>query len=131
MVQNLKLRVIAPTIAVGMVMGHEISFTPHKAFYILLTGIVQAIIVIVLFYFEDKMNWRMVLTNLQQEKWMPINDFILNNIPENIMILDIDGETRFISDYCKSFFALFNFRLILKPYLSKSNVSSNFNLKMK
>ena len=34
---------------------------------------------------------------------MQVNNFILNNIPENIMILDVAGQVKFISDYCKSF----------------------------
>jgi len=102
-IQNWKLRIIPPAVALGFVMGYELWATPHKAFYILFRGMLQVVIMIILFYFEDKMNWRMMLTNLRQEKWMQMNDFILNNIPENIMILDIDGETRLISDYCKSF----------------------------
>jgi len=107
-VQNWKLRIIPPAVALGVVMGYQVWETPNKAFFILFRGIVQVVIVTILFYFEDKMNWRMMLTNLRQEKWMQMNDFILNNIPENIMILDIDGETRFISDYCKSFLAKCN-----------------------
>ena len=58
---------------------------------------------VLIVYCEDKVKWRMIWTNLQQEKWMQVNNFILNNIPENIMILDVKGETRFISESCKSF----------------------------
>ena len=41
--------------------------------------------------------------NAQQEMWTQINQFVLNNIPENIIILDLSGEVNFISDYCQSF----------------------------
>lgn len=34
---------------------------------------------------------------------MQVNNFILNNIPENIVILDVKGDAKFISDSCKSF----------------------------
>ncbi len=59
--------------------------------------------IVILYYIEDRMKWGMIVVNMHQEKWMQINDFILNNIPENIMILDLQGQTKFISDYCKSF----------------------------
>jgi len=44
---------------------------------------------------------------------MQVNNFILNNIPENIMILDPSGETKFLSDYCKRFME--NCHLSLEP----------------
>jgi len=43
------------------------------------------------------------LTTTMQERWIQINDFILNNIPENIVILELGGEVNFVSDYCKAF----------------------------
>ncbi len=53
----------------------------------------------------------MMWSNVQKDKWIQVNNFILNNIPENIMILDFKGEVRFISDYCKSFMEDCNFAL--------------------
>jgi len=44
-----------------------------------------------------------VWANIQHEKWIEVNKFILSNIPENIMILDFAGQTKFISEYCKDF----------------------------
>jgi len=41
--------------------------------------------------------------NLEQEKWMQVNNFIFDNIPENIMVLDLNGEARFTSKYCQAF----------------------------
>ena len=61
----------------------------------------------------------MTWTNLQQENWMQVNNFILNNIPENIMILDFAGQTKFICDYCKSFMEKCNLALDAQGLLRK------------
>jgi len=54
-------------------------------------------------YFLDKIKWKEVFTNTQQERWMKINQFVLNNIPENIVILELGGEVNFVSEYCQGF----------------------------
>ena len=69
----------------------------------LLFGIPPVIHTVILLYFLDKVKWREVFTNTHQERWMHINQFVLNNIPENIIILDVGGQVNFVSDYCKVF----------------------------
>ena len=59
--------------------------------------------IVLIIYCEDKIKWRMIWTNLHREKWVQVNNFILNNIPENTMILSFKGKTKFISDHCKVF----------------------------
>jgi len=103
LVQYWQLKIIPPVLALSVIMGYSIYYAPHNLASLLIRGITQMIYTAVLFYFEEKIKWSMVWVNLQQEKWMQVNDFILNNIPENIMILDLDGGVKFLSDYCKSF----------------------------
>jgi len=98
-----QIKIIPPVAALGMTMGFIIYFQPDQIIFSLVRGLLQIFYIIMLFYFEDRIRLRMMLTTMQQEKWVQINEFILNNIPENIMILDLDGETKFINDYCKSF----------------------------
>ena len=79
-------------------------FTPNAVVLNLVRTAFQIFnIVVITMYCEDKIKWRMIWKNLQQEEWMQVNNFILNNIPGNIMILDFAGKAKFISDYCKSF----------------------------
>jgi len=106
--QHWQLKVIPPTAALGLTMGYVVYYDPSQTFFTLVRGILQVLYTIVLFYFEDKIKLRMFLTNVQQEKWMKINEFILNNIPENIIIFDRNGETKFSNDYCRSFLEKYN-----------------------
>jgi len=113
------LKAISPTIAVGLVMGYVVHYDPSQTLYTLIRGILQVLYIIVLFYFEDRIRLRMLLANVQQEKWMKINEFILNNIPENIMIFDRTGETKFINDYCQAF---------LQKYQCAENIKHFFTI---
>jgi len=102
--QHWLLKAIPPIAAYGLVIGYAVHFDPEETVFTLIRGILQIIYIVVLFYFEDKIQWRMLLANMHKERWVQINDFILNNIPENIVILELGGgEPRFVSEYCKSF----------------------------
>jgi len=101
--QSWKLIILPPTAAVSVVMGFTIVHSPGNTVFILLRGIAQIINIILMMYFQDRIRWKEVFTNVQQERWMKINDFILNNIPENILILELGDQVKFVSDYCKNF----------------------------
>jgi len=102
-VQYWQLKIIPPVVAFGLVIGYSIVYDPEETVFTLCRGLLQVAYVIVLFYFEDKIQWKVLLANMQQERWVQINDFILNNIPENIAILDLEGHVKFTSDYLKAF----------------------------
>jgi len=102
-VQKWQLKIIPPLLATSLTIGYSIYYDSNHVLNLLLRGLFQIVYVAILMYFEDKMKWKMMLINMQQEKWVQINDFILNNVPENIMILDFEGNAKFVSDYCKSF----------------------------
>ena len=83
--------------------GLTIYYNPEDTKAILVLAIYQTLRVILTIICEDKVKWRMLWGGIQKDQWMQVNNFILNSIPENIMILDLKGEIRFISEYCKSF----------------------------
>jgi len=101
--QNWKLIIIPPTLASAVVIAYSIHLNATEPIYILLRSLPQVFYTIIMLYFLDRIKWREILTNTQQERWIQINDFILNNIPENILILELGGEVNFVSDYCKVF----------------------------
>ena len=101
--QRWYLKCIPTMMAYILVMVYAIKFDPRETIYTLIRGILQILYVVLYFYFEDKIKLRMLLINMHQEKWMQINEFILNNIPENIAIIDVSGEAKFISDNFKNF----------------------------
>jgi len=102
-VQKWQLKIIPPCVAIILTTGYVISYTTTSLFFILLSAICQFTNIILIIYFEDKVKWRMVWANIQKDKWMQMNNFILNSLPENIMILDLNGEVKFTSEYCQSF----------------------------
>ena len=102
-VQKWQLKIIAPVVAICVATGYAIHYTAGTILYLMLAAGTQLFNVIIIIYCEDKVKWKMVWANIQQEKWMQVNNFILNSIPENIMILDLSGEAKFISEYCKAF----------------------------
>jgi len=96
--------VIPPTAAVSVAIGYAVHYVPENTIQTLLRGTPQMIYLVIFVYFLDRIKWKEVFTNVQQERWMKINDFILNNIPENIVILELGGgQVRFVSDYCRVF----------------------------
>jgi len=102
-VQKWQLKIIAPVVVSLVTTGYAIHYDTQHFYFYLMRCAAQLFNIVLILYCEDKIKWRMILTNLEQEKWMQVNNFILNNIPENIMILHVTGEVKFISDYCKSF----------------------------
>ncbi len=103
LIQGWKLLIIPPTIAILLVIVFSICNVWTPNFYVGLLGFPQMFYTIMMLYFLDKIKWKEVFTNTQQERWTKINEFVLNNIPENIIILDLEGEVNFISDYCRAF----------------------------
>jgi len=107
-VQKWQLKIIAPIIASLIATGFAIHYDTENYYFYIIRTITHVFNIVLILYCEDKIKWRMIWTNIQQEKWMQVNNFILNNIPENIMILNLSGQTQFISDYCKYFMAKCN-----------------------
>jgi len=102
-VQNWKLKILAPIITTIVATGYAIHYATGSIWLLVLTAAPQFSHIILIVYCEDKVKWKLMWSSLNQEKWVQVNNFILNSIPENIMILDLAGETKFISEYCKSF----------------------------
>jgi len=102
-VQKWQLKIISPVVGILVAGGWAIYYTPEGKGFIVFNIVTQLFSVLMIVYCEDKVKWKLMWTNLQQEKWMQVNNFILNSIPENIMILDLGGQAKFISEYCKSF----------------------------
>jgi len=113
-VQQWFLKVIPPVAAVIITAVFAIHYSTTGISNLVLLTIAQVISLIIIIYCEDKVKWKMMWINLQQEKWIQVNNFILNNIPENIMILDFKGDVRFASDSCKSFLESCNFSMDTK-----------------
>ena len=103
LIQSWKLLIIPPTLAMLLVVSFAIHYSTLPSIYILLLGLPPVFYTIMMMYFLDKIKWKEVFTNTQQERWMKINQFVLNNIPENIVILELGGEVNFVSEYCQGF----------------------------
>jgi len=118
-VQNWKLKIIPPAAASIISLGYVLHYsTTHILALNLVRFFFQIFNIVIIIYCEDRIKWRMIWKNLQQEKWMQVNNFILNNIPENIMILDFRGGTKFISDYCRSFMNKYGLSMNTKELFS-------------
>ena len=102
-VQNWKLKVIPPSVSMIITTIYVIYYVPGQAVLIIVRSFFQLFNMLIILCCEDRIKWRMIWSNLQNEKWVQVNNFILNNIPENIMILDFKGEAKFMSDHYKSF----------------------------
>ncbi len=61
----------------------------------------------------------MILANIQKDRWMQVNNFILNSLPENIMVLDMNGDVKFISDYFQNFIKKCNLPADAKEFFKK------------
>jgi len=104
LIQGWKLIIIPPTLVMGLMMGYVLYYTAGSSpKMILLLGIPAICYTILMLYFLDKIKWKEVFNSTQQERWVQINEFVLNNIPENILILDLGGGVSFVSNYCKAF----------------------------
>ena len=118
-VQKWQLKVIAPISMTWVVAGYAL-YLSNKSYGLLITrAIVQTFNIFLIIYCEDKMKSKLMRTNIEQEKWMQVNNFILNNIPENIIVLNLAGEVKFISEYCKSFMKKCNSSLDEKEFFKR------------
>jgi len=108
------LRILSPILACAVVISFGIIYVPDDLVNILVRGIAQMLYVICLFYFEQKLNFKLVSKTIKQEKWMKINEFILSNIPENIAIMDSEGSISYVSSYFKEFIRGFNTPLTME-----------------
>jgi len=102
-VQKWQLKIIPPCVAVMLAAGYVIHWTSGPVFYNLLSAAAQLANIIIIIYCEDKVKFKMIQANIQQDRWRQVNNFILNSLPENIMVLDLSGEVKFISEYFQSF----------------------------
>ena len=102
-VEKWQLKIISPIIAVLTAAGFALLYVPAALVYTLTSAGFQLFNIILIIYCEDKVKWKLMWANIQKQKWMQVNDFILNSIPENIILLNLEGEAKFISEYCKSF----------------------------
>ena len=98
-----QIKILAPIFATGLVTGYTIYYNPSNWVFAVIKALSQLFNIVLIIYCIDKINWKLMWTNFQHEKWVEVNKFILNNIPENIVILNFSGQTQFISDYCKDF----------------------------
>ncbi len=103
MASKWQIKAIAPVLAQVLVTGYTIYYDPHNILMAIIKAVVQIFNVVFVIYCIEKIQWKLIWANIQNERWMDVNKFILSNIPENIMILDFQGQTKFISDYCKDF----------------------------
>jgi len=119
-VQKWQLKIIAPSAAIITATVYACIFDTKQIYIYVIRCAAQLFNTAFIIYCEDRIKWKMIWVTLQQEKWMQVNNFILNNIPENIMILDVSGQVKFISDYCKSFMEKCNhLSLDSKEFFSK------------
>jgi len=118
-VQKWQLKILAPVIGTLVAAGYAIYYTPNDAVFLSLNVGTQLFNIILIVFCEDRVKWKLMWTNLQQEKWMQVNNFILNSIPENIMILGLSGEAKFVSESCKSFMKKCRLAIETKDYLKR------------
>jgi len=96
--QKWQFKIIAPILETWVVIGYAVSLIQDTPTFLIMRGLTQSVNIILIVYCEDKMKCKLMRTNIEQEKWMQMNNFILNDIPENIIILDLKGEVKFISE---------------------------------
>jgi len=102
-VQKWQFKIIAPILATWVVTGYAVYILQDSPTFLIIRAMAQSVNIILIVYCEDKIKSKVMRANIEQEKWMQVNNFILNNSPENIIILNLKGEVKFISGYCKSF----------------------------
>ena len=119
LVNKWQLKILAPVVATFVVTGYAIHYDPDDWVFLLVRAAIQTFNIILIIYCEDKVKRELMKTNIDQEKWMQVNNFIFDNIPENIMILDLFGEARFMSEYCKAFMSKFNLSSDAKDFFKR------------
>jgi len=119
LIQKWQLKIIAPITATFVVGGYAIYYSQGNLVFLLFRAAIQLLSIILIIYSEDKVKWKLMGTNLEQEKWMQVNNFILDSIPEKIMILDLAGEAKFMSEYCKAYLKKFNHSIDIREFFKK------------
>jgi len=119
LLQKWQLKIIAPTIVTFFTTGYAVYYYQGNLMLLLSRTAMQLFNIIVIVYCQDKVALKLMRTNLEQEKWMQVNNFIFDNIPENIMILDLNGEAKFMSKHCKSFMKKYNFASNVKEFFKR------------
>jgi len=94
-----QLRILTPLSGTLFIAAFSIYYDPNNTTVILSRGISQIVFIISILYFENKMSLNLLLANLKQAQWMQVSEFILDSIPENIAIFDLNGETKYLSAY--------------------------------
>jgi len=105
LVQQWQLKIIGPVVATIIACVYTIHYSPRSVALLVARAVAHVFSLVLIIYCEDKVKWKLMRTNIEQEKWMQVNNFILDSIPENILILDLADEKKveFISEYCKTF----------------------------
>ncbi len=103
LVQSWKLIIIPPIILMSLLIAFGSLVSPAFIAFILIFGLLEMAYIVSMLYCLDRFKWEEIFMNTQQERWMQINQFILNNIPENIVILDLEDHVDFVSNNCQSF----------------------------
>lgn len=119
MAQHWIFKIIPSLCAYIYVISFAVMHQPDFASYILLVGIFQVLYVVLIFYFDHKVHFRLLIGNLKQEQWLHLNEFILNNIPENIVIMDVNGTCKFINEHFKKMMTLRNRSVDPKQFFKK------------
>lgn len=130
-IRRWQLRIFAPLCVYIFCIVMAIRREPESISFILVKSFTQIAYMALIFYFEERMRFRLSIINLQQGTWLEINEFILNNIPENIAIFNMDGNVRFVSDQLKQLTHKYGYSDDVKTffkeieYLSQQDESSS------
>ena len=68
MVQKWYLKAIPPNVVLAVAIGYAIHYAPNELFQILLRSVTVIVTLTIIFYCENKLKWKMMWMNLQQEK---------------------------------------------------------------
>jgi len=97
------LKIITPLLANAVLVGLGTYYEADVATYILLRGISHTLFIALILYFDNKVSLGLMLTNLHQAQWIQVSEFILDHLPENLAIFDLNGETQYLSAYLLEF----------------------------
>lgn len=92
-----QVRIIGPIAVWIFILQYGVRHDRSQTGLILSTGLLQISYIILIFYFESKINFILTLGNIHRGQWLKLNEFMLNNLSENIAILDLKGKCKFIS----------------------------------
>lgn len=116
-IQQWQFKIIPPTAAYTYLLIYITVHRTTESWVIIMTAVSQPIYVILIYYFEHKINFTRIIGNVQNEQWLQLNSFILNNIPENIVIMDSTGTPNFISENFKRLLQRHNLSEDIKKFL--------------